>query len=100
MARGCSLDGSIIYGTAWEGLDSGLIWWDREGTPRWVGDKVRKLKSVKIYDTEKYVECAGFRKVASDKVAYAKACRIQMDNQDVVSGQIMTYAPKAASMKE
>ena len=25
---------------------------------------------------EKYVECAGFRKVASDKVAYAKACRI------------------------
>ena len=51
MARGCSLDGSIIYGTAWEGLDSGLIWWDREGTPRWVGDKVRKLKSVKIYDT-------------------------------------------------
>ena len=51
MARGCNLDGSIIYGTAWEGLDSGLIWWDREGTPRWVGDKVRKLKSVKIYDT-------------------------------------------------
>ena len=38
---------------------------------------------------EKYVECAGFRKVASDKVAYAKACRIQMDNQDVVSGQII-----------
>ena len=38
---------------------------------------------------EKYVECAGFRKVASDKVAYARACRIQMDNQDVVSGQII-----------
>ena len=38
---------------------------------------------------ERYVECAGFRKVASDKVAYAKACRIQMDNQDVVSGQII-----------
>ena len=38
---------------------------------------------------EKYVECAGFKKVASDKVAYAKACRIQMDNQDVVSGQII-----------
>ena len=34
---------------------------------------------------ERYVECAGFKKVASDKVAYAKACRIQMDNQDVVS---------------
>ena len=25
----------------------------------------------------------------SDKTAYAKACRIQMDNQDVVSGQII-----------
>ena len=30
-----------------------------------------------------------FQKVASDKTAYAKACRIQMDNQDVVSGQII-----------
>ena len=38
---------------------------------------------------ERYVECAGFKKVASDKTAYAKACRIQMDNQDVVSGQII-----------
>ena len=27
---------------------------------------------------ERYVECAGFKKVASDKTAYAKACRIQM----------------------
>ncbi len=35
---------------------------------------------------ERYVECAGFHKVSTDKVAYAKACRIQMDNQDVVSG--------------
>ena len=38
---------------------------------------------------QRYVECAGFKKVASDKTAYAKACRIQMDNQDVVSGQII-----------
>ena len=38
---------------------------------------------------ERYVECAGYKKVAADKVAYAKACRIQMDNQDVVSGQII-----------
>ena len=37
----------------------------------------------------RYVECAGFKKVAADKVAYARACRIQMDNQDVVSGQII-----------
>ena len=38
---------------------------------------------------KRQVECAGFKKVASDKTAYAKACRIQMDNQDVVSGQII-----------
>ena len=38
---------------------------------------------------ERYVECAGYKKVAADKVAYAKACRIQMDNQDVVGGQII-----------
>ncbi len=36
---------------------------------------------------QRYVECAGFHKVSTDKVAYAKACRIQMDNQDVVIGQ-------------
>ena len=36
---------------------------------------------------ERYMECAGFHKVSTDKVAYAKACRIQMDNQDAVSGQ-------------
>ncbi len=37
----------------------------------------------------KYVECAGFSRVSADKVAYAKACRIQMDNQDPVTGQII-----------
>lgn len=36
---------------------------------------------------ERYAECAGFKKVAADKLAYAKACRLQMDNQDVVSGR-------------
>ena len=34
-----------------------------------------------------YVECASFAKVRADKTAYARACRIQMDNQDVVSGK-------------
>ena len=32
-------------------------------------------------------ECAGFHKVSTDKIAYAKACRIQMDQQDCVSGK-------------
>ncbi|MDD4851485.1 MAG: YgiQ family radical SAM protein, partial [Gemmiger sp.] len=34
----------------------------------------------------KYVECAGYKKVAQDKTAYARATRIQMDEQDPVSG--------------
>lgn len=34
----------------------------------------------------RYEECASFRKVAEDKTAYARACRIQMDNQDPVAG--------------
>ena len=34
-----------------------------------------------------YVECASYQKVKEDKAAYAKACRIQMDNQDPVSAR-------------
>ncbi len=33
----------------------------------------------------KYAECASYAKVKADKAAYAKACRIQHDNQDPVS---------------
>ncbi len=33
-----------------------------------------------------YANCASFEKVKSDKVAYAKACRIQLDNQDSLKG--------------
>lgn len=34
----------------------------------------------------KYAECASLAKVRGDKEAYAKACRIQLDNQDAVAG--------------
>ena len=36
-----------------------------------------------------YAECASFAKVSSDKTAYARACRIQMDNQDSAVGKIV-----------
>lgn len=36
-----------------------------------------------------YAECASFARVREDKTAYAKACRIQMDNQDPVAGKII-----------
>ena len=37
----------------------------------------------------KYIECAGFKRVAQDKTAYARACRIQMDEQDPVTGAVV-----------
>lgn len=37
----------------------------------------------------RYIECAGLAKVSADKTAYARACRIQMDNQDPVAGQVL-----------
>ena len=61
------------------------------------GEKASEIRDVAgtCYMTDfahlpaKYLECAGFNKVSTDKVAYAKACRIQMDNQDSVTGQII-----------
>ncbi|MDL2214160.1 YgiQ family radical SAM protein [Clostridia bacterium OttesenSCG-928-O13] len=34
-----------------------------------------------------YAECAAYAKVKADKTAYAKACRIQMDNQDPIAAK-------------
>lgn len=48
MARGCSLDGKKVYGTAWEGHDTGLIWWDENNEPRWVS---REVREVDMFDT-------------------------------------------------
>lgn len=42
----------------------------------------------------KYVECASFTKVSTDKVAYAKACRIQMDQQDPAVGMPIVQKQK------
>ena len=36
-----------------------------------------------------YAECASLAKVTADKTAYARACRIQMDNQDWVVGKTL-----------
>ena len=36
-----------------------------------------------------YAECASFAKVQADKVAYAKATRLQMDNQDPLTAKIL-----------
>ncbi|MFI3169723.1 MAG: YgiQ family radical SAM protein [Faecalibacterium sp.] len=61
------------------------------------GEEIRSMTDIDgtCYMTDfdhlptKYIECAGFAKVSTDKLAYAKATRIQMDNQDCVIGQII-----------
>ncbi len=50
MARGISADGSVIYGTSWEGSDFGMLYWinDEANTaePKWVGHDKRKVTPV------------------------------------------------------
>ncbi len=59
------------------------------------GEDVKNLTDIKgtCYLTTKdklpkdYVECASFNKVSSDKISYAKATKLQMDNQDFITAK-------------
>ncbi len=51
MARGISADGSIIYGTTWDNMDFGMVYWDDINAPaKYVGEDVRKVTPVKMVD--------------------------------------------------
>ena len=47
MARGISANGKIIYGTSWENLDFGMLYWVNNGAntekPKWVCEDVREV---------------------------------------------------------
>ena len=47
MARGCSADGSVIYGSTWDNLDFGMLYW-KDGKVDWVGSDVREVRTVQI----------------------------------------------------
>ena len=47
MARGCSADGSVIYGSTWDNLDYGMLYW-KDGKVDWVGSDVREVRTVQI----------------------------------------------------
>ena len=47
MARGCSADGSVIYGSSWDNLDFGMLYW-KDGKVDWVGSDVRETQTVQI----------------------------------------------------
>lgn len=49
MARGMSLDGSVIYGTQWEFTDTGMIYW-KDGKLQNVGKDIFKLTPVNASD--------------------------------------------------
>ena len=48
MARGISANGEIIYGSTWDNEDAGMIWWDADGTARYVGEDVRYEREVQM----------------------------------------------------
>ncbi|HAD56584.1 MAG TPA: hypothetical protein DCG00_03810, partial [Alistipes sp.] len=47
MARGCSADGSVIYGGTWDNLDNGMLYW-KDGQVDWVGSDVREVRTVQV----------------------------------------------------
>lgn len=48
MARGISANGEIIYGTTWDDLDAGMVYWDKQGDVHYVGEDVRELTPITI----------------------------------------------------
>ena len=50
IARGISADGSIAYGTIWDNLDFGMVYWDKEGNVHYVGEDVRTVTTVQRAD--------------------------------------------------
>ena len=47
MARGCSADGSVIYGGTWDNLDNGMLYW-KDGQVDWLGSDVREVRTVQV----------------------------------------------------
>ncbi len=47
MARGCSHDGSVIYGSTWDDTDCGMLYW-KDGKVDWVGSDIRTVERVTI----------------------------------------------------
>lgn len=58
MARGCSADGSVIYGSSWDNLDFGMLYW-KDGKVDWAGSDVRRIHTeINRYGEEEICEDA------------------------------------------
>lgn len=51
LTRGCSADGSMIYGSTMDNLDYGMLYWDKEGHVHWVGEDIREVEEVELFDS-------------------------------------------------
>ena len=50
LAFGISADGTVIYGSTWDNLDAGMVYWDKEGNVHHVGEDVRDVREVTMVD--------------------------------------------------
>ena len=58
MARGCSTDGNVIYGTTWDNSRGGMVYW-KNGEVKYVGEDVRSIDT-KTIDGVTYSIGSGF----------------------------------------
>lgn len=49
LARGISANGEVIYGTTWDDLDGGMVYW-KDGEVHYVGEDVRDVWDVMLED--------------------------------------------------
>lgn len=46
--RGCSLDGSMAYGSTWDNMDFGMVYWDAEGHVHYAGEDIYTVTPVDL----------------------------------------------------
>lgn len=48
VVRGCSADGSMVYGSTWDNLDFGMLYWDKEGHVHWAGEDIYQVEPTEM----------------------------------------------------
>lgn len=52
LLRGGSADGSMFYGSSWDGFDCGMCYWDKDLNFHWVGGDRHKTKAYETTDSQ------------------------------------------------
>ena len=48
VVRGCSADGSMAYGSTWDNLDFGMLYWDKDGHVHWAGEDIYQVEPTEM----------------------------------------------------